>query len=356
MKKIVFTGGGSAGHVTPNMAIMAKLAQAGWKIDYIGSENGIERQLIGQMKEIPYHTVKTGKLRRYFDFKNLKDPFNVVKGVMQSYGLIRKLKPDIVFSKGGFVSVPVVLGSWLNRIPVIIHESDITPGLANKIAIPFASRVCVTFPETVHAIKGNKAVHTGSPIREDILSGSAERGLAYCGFTPGKPVLLVMGGSLGSQRINQCVRDNMDLLLAKFQLVHLCGKNNADPALDQRRGYRQFEYLHGELADVLAMTDLVVSRAGANSIFEFLALRKPMLLIPLSRQASRGDQILNADSFGKSGYCHVLYEEDLTKESFLKAIRDCYDDRSEMVARMSGNTTKAAVEQIVGMIETLAKK
>jgi UDP-N-acetylglucosamine--N-acetylmuramyl-(pentapeptide) pyrophosphoryl-undecaprenol N-acetylglucosamine transferase len=354
MKTIVFTGGGTAGHVTPNLAIIAKLQEIGWHIHYIGSAIGIEKDII--LKEgIPFYPVSSGKLRRYFDLKNIKDPFKVLKGVYDSYKIIRRLKPAIVFSKGGFVSVPVVLASRMNRIPVIIHESDMTPGLANRLSIPSASKVCVTFPETLTYIHGNKVVLTGLPIREQIAQGNVTRGLHLCDFHTQKPMFLIMGGSLGSQAINRAVRNSLDALLERFQIAHICGKGNVDVAYEQQRGYKQFEYVSDELPDLLAMADFVVSRAGSTSIFEFLSLAKPMLLIPLSKQASRGDQILNAESFQRSGYAQLLYEENVSSESFVEHIHALYDNRETYKANMANYNETNAVETIINLIETYSK-
>jgi UDP-N-acetylglucosamine--N-acetylmuramyl-(pentapeptide) pyrophosphoryl-undecaprenol N-acetylglucosamine transferase len=353
MKTIVFTGGGSAGHVTPNIALMHKLEQLGWEIKYIGSATGIEKDII-EREGVPFYPISSGKLRRYFDLKNFKDPFKVMKGVYESYRLLRRLKPAIVFSKGGFVSVPVVLGSRMNKVPVIIHESDITPGLANKISIPFATKVCVTFPESLQHVQKDKAVLTGLPIREHILSGKASSGYQLCDFHSQKPVILVMGGSLGSQVINQAVRDNLPRLLAQFQIVHLCGKGNISSEFINTRGYKQFEYLNEELPDVLAMTELVISRAGATSIYEFLVLEKPMLLIPLSLQASRGDQILNAKSFQKAGYAEVLQEEDLTAETLAARVEALHANRETHKAAMQSQNENDAVASIVKLIEAFS--
>jgi UDP-N-acetylglucosamine--N-acetylmuramyl-(pentapeptide) pyrophosphoryl-undecaprenol N-acetylglucosamine transferase len=353
MNKIVFTGGGSAGHVTPNLALIAKLRKLGWDIEYIGSQRGIEREIIAQ-EGIPFHPIASGKLRRYFDLKNIKDPFNVIRGIGQAYALLRRIKPDIVFSKGGFVSVPVILASRLHGIPVIIHESDMTPGLANKISMPFASKICVTFPESLQHIKGDKAVCTGLPIREHIVQGKVARGLQLCDFHQQKPILLFMGGSLGAQKINAVVREALDELLQHYQIVHLCGKGHVDEAFANRRGYMQFEYLNAELPDVLAMSDLIISRAGATSIFEFLALEKPMLLIPLTKLASRGDQILNAASFQSMGYGEVLFEESLSEESLVQGIEQLYKNRETYTqhakAAKQMNGTEAIIELITSTV------
>ncbi len=296
MKRIVLTGGGTAGHVTPNIALLPRLRELGYEIHYIGSYDGMERKLIEQCN-IPYYGIASGKLRRYFDWKNFSDPFKVLKGYGQARRLLRKLKPDVVFSKGGFVSVPVVMAAKRRKIPAIIHESDLTPGLANKLAIPHAWKVCCNFPETLKYLPKEKAVLTGSPIRRELLSGDKSRGFTYCGLEPGKPVILVIGGSAGSQFINELVRHILPDLLKTYQVVHLCGKGKLEDSLKGTKGYAQFEYINQELRDIFAMADLVVSRAGANAICELLALHKPNILIPLSAAASRGDQILNAHSF-----------------------------------------------------------
>ncbi|WP_072327320.1 MULTISPECIES: undecaprenyldiphospho-muramoylpentapeptide beta-N-acetylglucosaminyltransferase [unclassified Paenibacillus] len=350
MRKIVFTGGGSAGHVTPNLALMARLKAAGWDIAYIGSKDGMESEIVEQAG-VPFYPIASGKLRRYFDVKNFKDPLNVLKGICQSYRLLRRLKPDLVFSKGGFVSVPVVIGSWLNRIPVIIHESDYTPGLANKIAMPLATSVCVTFPETMRHIKGEKAVCTGLPIREPIMRGNAWSGLSLCDFHQQKPVLLVVGGSLGAQKINETVRATLDRLLEKFQVIHICGKGNISLDHEGRRGYKQFEYVQEQLPDLFAASDAVVSRGGSTSIFELLALRKPMLLIPLTLWTSRGDQLLNAESFRQQGFARVLFEENLTPESLLREALETMKNGEELRRRMASATYVDGTDAILRLID-----
>jgi UDP-N-acetylglucosamine--N-acetylmuramyl-(pentapeptide) pyrophosphoryl-undecaprenol N-acetylglucosamine transferase len=355
-KKIILTGGGTAGHVMVNAALIPKLKAQGWNIAYIGSYQGIEREIIAKIDSVPYFPISTGKLRRYFDWNNFKDPFKVLKGTWQAYRIIQKEKPDVIFSKGGFVSVPVIIGAWLSGVPAIIHESDITPGLANKIAMPFATKICVTFPETMRYVKEEKGVYVGAVVREELRQGNADKGRQICQFEKGKPVLLAMGGSLGSKRINDALRANLQTLLADFQIVHICGKGNVDAKLANEKGYKQFEYVHEELPHLLAMADIVLSRAGANSIFEFLALRKPMLLIPLSKEASRGDQILNARSFEKSGYAKVLLEEELTNESLLKAIYHLYQDRQKYIDHMNKSEANDALNKLLALINESSKK
>lgn len=353
MKRIVLTGGGTAGHVTPNIALIPGLKELGYEIHYIGTYNGIERRLIEEIG-IPYYGISSGKLRRYFDLKNFSDPFRVIKGYFQARKLMRKLKPNIVFSKGGFVAVPVVMAAKHRHIPVIIHESDMTPGLANKLSLSAATKVCCNFPETLSHLPEGQAVLTGSPIRRELLTGSKEAGLKFCGFTADKPVLLVIGGSLGAVAVNQAVRGILPELLKKFQVIHLCGKGKLDPALDSLEGYVQYEYIQQELADLFAAADICVSRAGANAICELLALKKPNLLIPLSANASRGDQILNANSFKRQGFSEVLEEEAVTPELLLQTIQTVYDNRSRYITAMEQSQQGDAIATIVDLIEKTA--
>lgn len=350
-KKIVLTGGGTAGHVTPNMALMPALERLGWEISYIGSSGGMEADIIQEIN-IPFYGISSGKLRRYFDWQNFIDPFKILKGVVDAYGILRHLQPHVIFSKGGFVTVPVIVGAWLNRIPIIIHESDFSPGLANKIALPFAAAVCLTFPETLEYVK--TGIVTGLPIRSEILNGDRQRGYSFCGFNQELPILLVIGGSSGSTRINGAVRQILGDLTARFQIIHGCGKGNLDPSLDGIWGYRQVEYLGAELADVLAIADLVVCRAGANTIFELLALRKPHLLIPLPRTASRGDQILNATSFQRQGYSAVLLEEDLNASSLTAAIDQLNNHQQQYIDAMTGGGIEDIINRITQLIEQVA--
>lgn len=349
MKHIVLTGGGTAGHVTPNIALIPGLKELGYEISYIGSYNGIEKSLI-EAEGIPYYGISTGKLRRYIDPKNLSDPFRVVKGIFEARKLMKKIRPDIVFSKGGFVAVPVVLAAKHCRIPVIIHESDMTPGLANKICIPYASKVCCNFPETLSSLPEGKAVVTGTPIRKELREGSAERGCSFTGLSQDKPVILVMGGSLGSVNVNNHVREALPELLKQYQVVHLCGKGNLDHSLDHTDGYRQYEYIKEELPDLFAMADLIISRAGANAICEISTLAIPNLLIPLSANASRGDQILNARSFEKQGYSEVIEEENLTKDTLLSAVQKLHDNRDIYISAMKNSKHTDSIQMILDLI------
>lgn len=352
MKRIILTGGGTAGHVTPNIALLPKLKEMGFDIQYIGSYNGIEKDLIEPFS-IPYHGISSGKLRRYFSLQNFTDPFRVLKGMFEAKKLIRDLKPDVIFSKGGFVSVPVVLAGKKCKVPVIIHESDMTPGLANKIAIPSATKVCCNFPETLEYLPKEKAVLSGSPIRQELLTGDKATALELCGFTADKPVVLVIGGSLGSVAVNEAVRNALPELLQTFQIVHLCGKGKVDASFEGTQGYKQFEYIKEELRDIFAMADVVISRAGANAICELLALRKPNLLIPLSANASRGDQILNARSFERQGFSLMIEEEQVTKENLLEAVQELYNNRDKYVAAMQNSGQQDSIETILNLVREL---
>lgn len=350
MKKIVMTGGGTAGHVTPNIALMPALRKEGYEISYIGSYEGIEKRLIEE-QNVPYYGISSGKLRRYFDPKNFSDPFKVLKGYSQAVKILKKLKPDVVFSKGGFVSVPVVLAARRCKIPAIIHESDLTPGLANRIAIPRATKVCCNFPETMSYLPAEKAVLTGSPIRKELLSGNASAGFSLCRFTDhSKPVIMIIGGSSGSRAINTAIRNLLPELIKNYNIIHLCGKGNLDASLDTVRGYAQFEYANKELTDMFALADLVISRAGANAICELLALRKLNILIPLPAATSRGDQILNANSFRSQGFSYVLEEEALTNTALLEAIEHVFNEKVSYISAMEQSTMGNSIETIVGLI------
>ena len=352
MKKVVLTGGGTAGHVTPNIALLPRLREEGCEVSYIGSKAGMERDLIEELG-IPYTGIDTGKLRRYFDLKNLTDPFHVVHGFAEATHALREIAPDVVFSKGGYVAVPVVMAASRLHIPVIIHESDMTPGLANRLCIPRATKICANFPETLAALPAEKAVLTGTPIRQELFAGSREAGLAFCGFTPDKPVMMVIGGSLGSAIVNDAVRGILPELLQTFQVVHLCGKDKLDESLVGTPGYVQYEYIKAELADLFAAADLVVSRAGANAICELLALKKPNLLIPLSAKASRGDQILNARSFEKQGFSAVMEEEEITPDKLVDAVNTLYENRAVYTGAMEKSSSTDAIGVITGLLEEL---
>lgn len=350
MPTILFTGGGSSGHVTPNLALIKQLQAKNWTIAYAGSESGIEKNIINQLN-IPYYAITTDKLRRHFTWRNFLTPFNVLRGVWQAIFLCYRLQPQIVFSKGGFVALPIVVGAWLNRIPVVAHESDLTPGLANRLSFPFAKQICVTFPEGAKFFKNQtKVVVTGTPIREQLLHGNAENGRRLCGFQQHKPIILVIGGGLGSDVVNHAIWKILPKLLETFQVVHICGKNKTNAHFDHLVGYKQYDYLHEELADVLASADLVVSRAGANSIYELLALKKPHILIPLSTKASRGDQIANAKYFAQLNLSEVIYEEDLSDEKLLSEILKINEQKVLIRQRLAAFALPNSVEVITEIL------
>ncbi|NTV90329.1 MAG: undecaprenyldiphospho-muramoylpentapeptide beta-N-acetylglucosaminyltransferase [Clostridiales bacterium] len=359
-KRIVLTGGGTAGHVTPNLALLPGLRELGYSIYYIGSVNGIEKEL-SEREGLPYYPIQTGKLRRYLDLKNLTDAFRVVRGLFQALSALRKIKPEVVFSKGGFVSCPVVWAAWLRRIPVVIHESDMTPGLTNKLSMPFARKVCYSFPESAKYFSGNKGELTGLPVRMSLLSGNKDNGLRLCGFTGEKPVMLVIGGSQGSEAINSIVRETLSEIGRTFDICHICGKGNmknSDEAEDVdysgNQGYTQFEYVNEELADLFAMADVFVSRAGATVLFEILALQKPALLIPLSKRVSRGDQILNAGSFEKSGFSCVIQEEDLGRDIFIEKVSMLLKNGYLYKEAMRNNGRGSANEAVLKVIKDIS--
>ena len=356
MKRIVLTGGGTAGHVTPNLALIPRLQADGWDVHYIGAANSVEEGLVANLPGVTYHTVAVGKLRRYFDLKNFSDPFRVIKGVDQARRIIHRIRPDVVFSKGGFVSVPVVYGAWLNRVPVVIHESDMTPGLANKLSVPFAKAECCTFPEAVQYARG-KGVYTGTPLRAEIFAGDPQRGRERFGLTGSKPVLMVMGGSTGARAINEAVAAALPRLIANFQVLHLCGKGNLKVELTGMSGYVQCEYLNEEMADAYACADVLLFRAGANALCEIQALKKPALLIPYPKEVSRGDQVLNAESFRERGFSRVLDQAELTPDRLVDEIIALYHDRGALFDAMnadSGNAT--GVDNVLAQIYKYAKK
>lgn len=350
MKKIVLTGGGTAGHVTPNIAMIPTLRSHDYDITYIGSYDGIEKRLIKDF-DIPYYGVATGKFRRYIDPKNLSDPFRVVKGYGEAKKYLKEIQPDIIFSKGGFVSVPVVRAAAALKIPCIIHESDMTPGLANKLCIPVATKICCNFPETVNSLPADKAILTGSPIREELSKGDKIAALKLCGFSANMPVLMVIGGSQGAGAINEMVRLALPKLLEDFQIIHICGKDKMDNLLLNKPGYKQFEYVKAELKDLFALADVVISRAGANAICELLSLKIPNLLIPLPAKASRGDQLLNAASFESQGFSMVLQEEDMDITSLCEKVHELYFNRQSYIENMSKSGQLNSIPTIMKLID-----
>lgn len=348
MNRILLTGGGSAGHVTPNLALLPALREAGFEVEYIGGA-GIEAELTAKAG-IPFNTISTGKLRRdkLLSVKNMKDALGAIKGVSDAGKVIKRFKPHVIFSKGGFVGLPVAVAGKLHGINLILHESDITPGLANRLSAVFAGTICASFPETMEALPRKKAVLTGNPVRRELFSGDWEEGRRICGFTGGKPIILVTGGSLGAQSLNEILRAALPFL-KDFDIVHLCGKGKVDTSAASA-GYVQFEYLNEEMRHVLSAADIVVSRAGSNTINELLALKKPSLLIPLANKATRGDQPHNAESFKKRGFAMVEQEAGLTPKSLSAAITNLYQNRAGYISNMEKSPQADAVGKIIAVI------
>ena len=348
MMNIILTGGGTAGHVTPNLALIPFLQNEGFCVHYIGMKNSIEESLICACPNVTFHSVRSGKFRRYFSWKNFSDPFRVLAGILDARHIIQTVQPAAIFSKGGFVTVPVAFAAKQLRIPFLLHESDYTPGLANRIAIRSASKVLVTFEDTLPHTR-SKGICTGTPIRSELFAGHAQRGKQYLQFFDEKPILLCMGGSQGAVAINHALREALPLLLPRFNIVHLCGASNLDSACSHE-GYRQFEYMQDELPDIMAAADVVVSRAGANSIFEFLAVGLPALLIPLPKSSSRGDQILNAHYFSRKGYASILEQENLTSESLAQAVQSLYANRHQYITTMAQSPQKNGTKNTLDIL------
>lgn len=354
IKRIAFTGGGTAGHVTPNLALIPHFLERGWEVHYIGTAGGMERELIEPLDGVTYHAIHSGKLRRYFAVKNFTDPFRVLQGAWEAGRLMRKLRPGVLFSKGGFVSVPVVFGAFMHKVPVVLHESDSTPGLANRLAIPMAKAVCTTFPEAAQAI-GAKAHHTGTPLREALFRGERARGIELLCMSGTKPILLMMGGSTGATAVNKALRTALPSLLPLFDIAHICGRGNVDKSLEGMGGYRQIEYVGDDLPDVFAAADFMLSRAGANALCEILALQKPMLLVPYPLEASRGDQIHNAASFERRGLAMVLPQNQMTPQTLTERLLRLWASRDAYLEAMEKEPFLNGTQKVIEIIEAAAK-
>ena len=346
---IMMTGGGTAGHVMPNLALVKPLREKGYRIGYIGRKNSIEERLAKEAGLSFYH-ITAGRLHRDFNLENWISPWLNAKGILQAVAIIRREKPAVIFCKGGFVSVPVAVAGHLCQVPVVLHESDMTPGLANKLCMPFADKICVSFEETLKSVSSGKAVLTGTPIRQELTEGSVKEGYTLTGLTPGKPVILVMGGSSGAGALNAVIGTAAAELTKRYQIVHLCGRQQAEHCKPML-GYCPLEYAGAELKHLYAMADLIVSRAGANALAEIVLLQKPNILIPLPKAVSRGDQILNAASYEKKGYSLVLPQEQLTKETLLTALKQVWDGRESYKAAMAKSPGKNGTGAVMEAIE-----
>ncbi len=348
---VVVTGGGSAGHVTPALAVAEVLRSRGATVSFVGGRSGLEEAIVAP-RGLPYFGITGGKLRRYFSIENLIDAGRVLLGMWQAWRLLGRLRPDVVFSKGGFVAFPVVLAGWLRGVPVVVHESDFSPGLANRLSRPFTRVICTSFADTSIEAFDGEVVHTGSPVRRELMEGEASRGRELLGFDDTRPILLVTGGSLGAVDLNRAVAEALPQLLTRWQVVHVCGSARALPPA--RPGYAPFAYVDAGWGDMLACADLVVSRAGANAVFELLALRKLQLLVPLPATASRGDQIENAAYARSQGYCEVLRNEALTGDALVQALDALWAGRERFAQRLSTFHSPAAAERVAGIIQDLA--
>lgn len=336
-KKIILTGGGTAGHVSVNLGLIPRLSREGWTIDYVGSEEGIERDLVSDFPQVTYHAIPTGKFRRRRNWENIKanigDVGHVFSGIKEAKTLVKKIKPNIVFSKGGFVSVPVVFAASRLGVPVIAHESDLTPGLANKLSAPFSRKILTTFEKTLDYLPKNKGLYLGPIIRDQIKEGSREKGLEIFGFDGKKPILLILGGSSGAVRVNEAIWANLDSLLDTFDILHGVGKGKGREELN-RPGYRQVEFIREDMNHALAMADLIISRAGSNAIFEFLYYRKPMVLVPY-RLGSRGDQVDNAQVFVDRGFALSLNDQTMSRDDFLEGVNEVWIKREDFIRAQS---------------------
>jgi len=353
-RHVLFTGGGSAGHVVPNLPLMAHFAAGGSTISYVGSKDGPEANLVASFG-VAFHAIRSGKLRRYWSWRNVADVWWIAVGLVQAFVLMRRLRPSVVFSKGGYVAFPVVVAAWAWRVPVIAHESDLTPGLANRLSLPFVAAVCTTFAVTAFPARGKPVVHTGTPLRPDLVRGDAERARAIFELPRDRPLVVVFGGSLGADALNRVVREALDRLLAFATIVHVCGPGRTDASFAGRPGYRQFEFVGAEWGDLLAAADVVVARAGANSLYELVALRKPHLLVPLPRSASRGDQISNAAYAVEHGWSRVIAEEDLDAVRLDAAVREIYADRARVAALLGGAGLGDGTRAVADVITRFAR-
>jgi len=332
---LAVTGGGTGGHVFPNVAVIEELRRRGERrVIWIGDRGGPEREAALRL-EVPYYGIRTGKLRRYLSLRNLWDLFSVAAGFFGALRVLARNRPRVLFSKGGFVSVPPSFAARVLRIPVVTHESDTIPGLATRMIARAAAVVCVSFPGTAAFFPAGRAVHTGNPVRALIRDGDPGRGRSWLGVAPRAPMVLVLGGSQGSSSLNRAVRELAGGGDLPFVLVHQCGRGNLG-GLQAGERYLPYEFFGREMGDVLAAADLVVSRAGAGALSEIACAGKPAVLVPLPRSASRGEQIANARFFADSGAALVLPDEQLGAGALKRLIQQLLSDRGaleEMGAR-----------------------
>lgn len=347
---VLVTGGGSGGHVIPTIPVMERLLAQGHRVSFVGTRTGYEQ---GLLKSVPvdYYGISAGKLRRYFSWANVRDAGRVLMGLIEATRLVRRLRPDVIFSKGGFVAFPVVFAGWLCRVPVLGHESDFSPGLANRLSQPFLKTLCTSFAQTrVHGFRG-RVVHTGTPLREAMLRGEPARARQQFRLTGEKPVLLVTGGSLGAIALNEVVRAALPALLLEFEVVHVSGPGRMQAS--SLAGYHQYEFINEGWGDLFALASVVISRAGANSLFELLSLGKLSLLIPLTAAASRGDQLENAEYAMQQGYCMVIPENSLDEVTLVAGIHELLLHRQQYEKCLATfervDATEALTTELLGL-------
>lgn len=348
MKKIVLTGGGTAGHVTPHLALLPEIRKHFGKIYYIGT-SGIEKVLLNSEKDVVFKEISAVKLIRGFKLENITIPLKLLKSIKEAKQILKEIRPNIVFSKGGYVSIPVVIAAHSLKIPVISHESDKSMGLANKIILRYCKVMCTSFRETSN---NKKCIFTGSPIRQSIFEGNILNVMNKAHFNKNKKTLLFMGGSLGSKTINNVVYNSLNDLLKSYNVIHLVGKNNLNCNINHEN-YYQLEFTNS-IQDIFAFADFVICRSGANTIFELLSLKKPMLLIPLSKAQSRGDQIDNAKLFEAYGYAHVLLEENLTKDNLIDSINNLVKNEKNIKNYMEKNSKLNSNKKIIDILTKYA--
>ena len=353
MSTIVLCGGGTAGHVMPNIALLKHLKKHFTNIYYIGSHNGIEKEIVSEQSGIKYYEITAVKLIRGLNLKNLAIPFKLIKGFNQAKQILKKLNPDIVFSKGGYVSVPVTFAAKALHIPVVAHESDFNLGLANKLILKTCTKMCCSFEETAKTL-GNKGVFTLSPVRDSLFLGNAKTAKEKCGFNNLKQTILVIGGSLGAKAINEAMFKIANKITENFNVIHIVGKGNLNKDI-KPKNYYQLEFTPN-IEDYFALADLVISRAGSNAINEFLVLNKPMLLIPLPKGNSRGDQILNAKNFTEKGFSLTLFQEHLTPENLLNNINKLKKEANKIKQNQQQFKNKNGTENILKVILKSVKK
>jgi len=353
-KHIVFTGGGTLGHVMPNLPLIEHYQQEGWDVSYIGSKKGEEREKIEALG-IRYYAIRTGKLRRYFDWQNFLDIFNVVMAIVQSFFILLKIRPNVVFSKGGYVALPPVVGAWLMRVPIVIHESDMTPGLTTKLSKRFAKKVCVSFQNAAKYFEKSKVTWTGLPVRNLVFEANRARGLEVSGFDGTRPILLTFGGSLGAEFLNTMVREQVkNGKLSAYDVINICGREKLDQSM-KFDNYVQFESLADDFLHIMQAADLVITRGGATSLFELLAMQKIHVIVPLSKRASRGDQIHNARYFSELGVSSFIEEEEYTWEAMEQLMTTTLANKNNILDKIEQLEFANATQKVINVIQQAAK-